>query len=202
MQLATPLEIGRQLLAADALSARIPADERDATVVAGLHAGTSLADAVRDAWGADPDAVAAARGVPVIDTDTSADFGTNVVFATYATRPLPGRIFLYRAAIARADAVLAQTEIATALGIDSARAVYLAHELFHHFDGADGAVPVARLRPVVLLGFGCWRWTGGLASLAEIAAGAFAQRLLGLHTHPHALDLLVRDHACERSRAA
>jgi len=191
MRLSTPLDIGRQLLAADALYNRVPVGERDACIAAALDRGTSLAMAVRDAWGTDPDAIAAGRGVPVVDTESSADFGTTIVFANYATRPLPGCIFLYRPAIARAEAVLARTQIAVAPRIGSARALYLAHELFHHFDGADGALPAARCHPVTLLAFGRWRWTSGLASLAEIAAGAFAQKLLGLRTHPHALDLLV-----------
>ena len=35
------------------------------------------------------------------------------------------------------------------------------------------------------------RGTAGLSSLAEIAAGAFAQALLGLRYHPKLLDLVV-----------
>jgi len=200
--LPTPSDIGHRLLAEDPLHGRIPAAQHDHYIALAQDAGTRLATSVRDAWGDDPDVVAARRGVPVVDTTASADYGATVVFATYATRPAPGRIFLYRAAIARADACLANDEVAGALGIRNARPVYLAHELFHHFDGANGAVPVARLHPVTLLAIGPWRWTGGVASLAEIAAGAFAQTLLGLHTHPRALDLLVQGSTPQRSRAA
>ncbi len=35
-----------------------------------------------------------------------------------------------------------------------------------------------------------WNWTSGLSSLSEIAAGAFAQQLLGLPFHPKLLDFL------------
>lgn len=202
MELPPPLVIGRALLADDPLYARVPADDRDACVGLALDAGARMADSVRAGCGDDPDAIAARCGVPVVETDASADFGQTIVFATYATRPAPGRIFLYRTAIARADALLADPAIAAALGIRVARPIYLAHELFHHFDGAQGAVPVARRRPVTLVAVGPLRWTGGLASLAEIAAGAFAQALLGLRTHPHALDRLLPGDPESHPRAA
>ena len=202
MALATPLVIGRALLADDPLYARVAVGDRDACVELALDAGAQMACAVRAECGGDPDAIAAWCGVPVIDTDASADFGHTIIFATYATRPAPGRIFLYRSAIARADALLADVDIAAALGIHAARPIYLAHELFHHFDGARGTVPVARRQPVTLIAVGPWRWTGGLASLAEIAAGAFAQELLGLRTHPHALDRQLLGEPEARSRAA
>jgi len=44
---------------------------------------------------------------------------------------------------------------------------------------------------VRIFGMGRWQWTSGLSSLCEIAAGAFAQRLLGLSFHPKLLDLLI-----------
>jgi len=42
-----------------------------------------------------------------------------------------------------------------------------------------------------VLRLGPWRWTSGLTSLAEIAAGAFAQGLLGLRWHPRWFDLIT-----------
>jgi CxxC motif-containing protein (DUF1111 family) len=40
---------------------------------------------------------------------------------------------------------------------------------------------------------GRWTWTAGLTTLPEIAAGAFAQQLLGLSFHPKLLDDLVTE---------
>jgi hypothetical protein len=40
---------------------------------------------------------------------------------------------------------------------------------------------------------GRWTWTAGLTTLPEIAAGAFAQQLLGLDFHPKLLDDLVTE---------
>ena len=48
---------------------------------------------------------------------------------------------------------------------------------------------MARRQPVTLFSLGPFRWKAGLPSLAEIGAGAFAQRFLGLRVHP---DWIVR----------
>ena len=73
----------------------------------------------------------------------------------------------------------------------TARPVYLAHELYHHFDLARGEGSIVQCNRVVLFQLGRFRWTSGVAAIAEIAAGAFAQRLLGLRFHPKLLDLLA-----------
>jgi hypothetical protein len=44
-----------------------------------------------------------------------------------------------------------------------------------------------------LFRIGNWRWRTGVAALAEIAAGAFAQSLLDLPCHPHVLNFVARD---------
>jgi hypothetical protein len=46
---------------------------------------------------------------------------------------------------------------------------------------------------VRIFSVGRWQWSSGLSSLCEIAAGAFAQRLMGLPFHPALLDVLTRD---------
>ena len=69
--------------------------------------------------------------------------------------------------------------------------IFLAHELYHHFDCLRGSERLARRHTVEIFGIGDWHWTSGLTSLCEIAAGAFAQRLLGLPFHPKVLDLLL-----------
>lgn len=175
------------LLREDPQYARVPAADRDALVMMALAEGRTQAEVVRRRWGRDPDSIADRCGVPVIDDDHGADYGTTVVFAEYFTRP--ARIVLHRSAIARVDAVLARQ----APGAPTARSVFLAHELFHHVDCTGPKAALARRHRVTLLALGRWRWTAGLSSLAEIAAGAFAQDLLGLPVHPRIYELALRE---------
>lgn len=175
------------LLREDPQYARIPEADRDALVTMALAEGRTQAQAVRLRWGSDPDVIAGRCGVPVLDDDDGADYGTTVVFAEYFTRP--ARIVLHRPAIRRVDAVL-DTQ---ALGGSTTRSVFLAHELFHHLDCTGPQPSLARRHRVTVLALGRWRWTAGLSSLAEIAAGAFAQQLLGLPVHPRFCELALRE---------
>jgi hypothetical protein len=50
-----------------------------------------------------------------------------------------------------------------------------------------------------LFRIGSWRWRTGVAALAEIAAGAFAQSLLDLPCHPCALNLVALDTIAPRT---
>ena len=120
----------------------------------------------------DPAALAAALGIRVMDEEGDGGFGSVVVFADYTPRPPTVRLF--RPAIAALDARLAAYPEALPAG---SRPVFLAHELFHHWE---------ELHPekALLRRFRDRR-------LPELAAGAFAQELLGLKHHPAALDRLV-----------
>lgn len=173
------------LLRDDPHFCRIPPARRDELVAMALAEGRDVADSVRVRWGSDPDTIAARCGVSVVDEDGGADYGTTVVFAEYFTRPR--RIVLHRHAIGRIDAVLARRPERA----PPARSVYLAHELFHHLDCAGPRPPLAQRHRVTVFALGRWRWTAGLSSLAEIAAGAFAQELLGLAVHPRVLELAL-----------
>lgn len=175
------------LLAADPQFHRIEAAHREAMIASAIAAGVACADDVRRRHGHDPDAIAAALGIPVEVSESPADYGSTLVFAEYRSRP--PRIVLFAAAIARVDACLADAPMRTQWRIASARPVYVAHELFHHLD-ADAVTRRPDLR-VTLFALGRWRWTSGVAALSEIAAGAFAQRLLDLPAHPRGLDLLA-----------
>lgn len=162
---------------------RIEPARRDELVAIALADGRDVAAAVRLRWGSDPDTIAARCGVSVVDDDGGADYGTTVVFAEYFTGPR--RVVLHRHAIGRIDAVLARRPGPAT----PARSVYLAHELFHHLDCAGPQPSLAQRHRVTVLALGRWRWTTGLSSLAEIAAGAFAQELLRLAVHPRVLEL-------------
>jgi 3-oxoacyl-[acyl-carrier-protein] synthase III len=54
-------------------------------------------------------------------------------------------------------------------------------------------IPIARRYQATLFSIGGRRWRTGIAALAEIAAGAFAQSLLDLPVHPRLLDLVALD---------
>lgn len=175
--------LGLAQLRADPQFGRIAAGRRDALVAAALEDGRFLAADVIASLGADPAFIAASCGIPVIDSEETAGYGSVVVFAEYATRP--PAITLYAPAIRRLDAALARAGAPG--GVRETRSLFLAHELYHHFD-CTRSVPLARRHPVRLFGIGRWAWTSGLTSLPEIAAGAFAQALLGLAFHPKSLE--------------
>src|SRR4051794_4609923 len=73
------------------------------------------------------------------------------------------------------------------------RDVFVAHELYHHAEAIRSEVPIARRYQPTLFRIGNWRWRTGVAALAEIAAGAFAQVLLDLPCHPWVLNFVARD---------
>jgi len=180
--------LGLQQLRSDPQFPRIAVERRRELVDAALDDGRFLAADVRGHLGADPAFIAASCGVPIVDSPADAGFGNTVVFAEYATRP--ASITLYEPALERMDAALAASPLGRAHGILSSRPLFLAHELYHHFD-CSRRVPLARRHRVRLFGIGRWAWTSGLVSLPEIAAGAFAQALLGLPFHPKFLDSLL-----------
>jgi hypothetical protein len=147
------------------------------------------ADSVGRNWGANPWTIAPRLGVAVVESDEDAGFGSVVVFAEYTRQP--PTIKLYRTAIAQMGHRLAASRLHWMFdaAIDC-RPIFLAHELYHHLARIGLAPQLGRKYRVTLLRLGRWRWTSGIASLEEIAAGAFAQSLLGLKFHPRLLELL------------
>ena len=186
-----PRALGLLQLREDPQYPRIPADRRVALVEAALEDGRSLADRTRERWGQDPAAIAARCEVPVIRSEDDAGFGSVIVYADYATRP--PSITLYLPAILRLDGLIVQRAAQVCPGVGKTLPIFLAHEIYHHFDRTRDGAPLSRQHPVRIFGVGPWNWTSGLSSLAEIAAGAFAQRLLGLSFHPKFLDFLVTE---------
>lgn len=182
-----PQALGLLQLRADPQFSRIEPERHAVLVEAAIADGRLLAADVRSNLGSDPAFIAASCGVPVIDSDGEAGFGSIVVFAEYATRP--PSITLYGRAIGRLDAKMA--EGAGQFGISETRPIFLAHELFHHFD-CTRSEPLSRRHRVRIFSLGSWAWTSGLTSLAEIAAGAFAQELLGLSFHPKILERFMQ----------
>ncbi len=171
-----PQALGQLQLREDSQYRRIPVERRAVLVEAALEDGRSLAGRTRDLWGSDPMRIAAGCKVPVIHSEDDAGFGSTIVHAEYRT--CPPSITLYLPAIRH-------------LGIDRTAPIFLAHELYHHFDCTRGHAPLSRQHPVEIFRLGPLKWTSGLSSLSEIAAGSFAQKLLALSFHPRVLDLLL-----------
>lgn len=191
---ATARRLAALILGEDPRAARLSIRRACELVDAALTDGVELAAWVARQWGHDPDRIAAAAGIDVIDVDGSNDYGSTRVYAEYL--PRGQRVYLYRPALAAIDRHLHSDALGALLGVRAAREVFLAHELYHHFDLTREAGPLASRHRVVLLTLGRWRWTSGLPVLAEIAAGAFAQTLLGLRCHAKLLDVLTLfDHA-------
>ena len=77
------------------------------------------------------------------------------------------------------------------LGQATTQDVFIAHELYHHIEATRSDTPIARRHQATLFRIGSWQWRTGIATLAEIAAGAFAQSLLDLPCHPKVLDYVA-----------
>lgn len=133
--------------------------------------GRAVACEVRRTYGdLEVDALAERMGVVVETSDRDGGYGTVIVFADYT--PRPPRIRLYRRAILVLDAHLADYPDHDRLPAGT-RPLFLAHELFHHWEALHPGAHRSRDR-------------------SEYAAGAFAMALLGLTCHPEELDRLAR----------
>ncbi|MHB8267881.1 hypothetical protein [Bradyrhizobium sp.] len=138
-----------------------------------------------------PQEVAREFQVPIETTDDDPMVGSIWRFAEY--RPRPPRIMLYDRGIAPLERKLGNVLAKRLLGQATPRDVFVAHELYHHTEAIRSEVPIARRYQPTLFRIGNWRWRSGVAALAEIAAGAFAQSLLDLPRHPRVLDFVAVD---------
>lgn len=187
---ATPQALGLLELEEDRQFHRIAASDRQRLVDVALEDGASVADTMHRIFGqACPDDIAGRLGVEVKTVDGEGGFGTVAVFADYV--PRPAAIRLYAPAMAALDAHLGVYPDRDCLGAAGTRSLFLAHELFHHLEGLRPAHALAARHRVALFTLGPLRLTSGLSSLAEVAAGAFAQKLLGLRYHPKLLDIVA-----------
>jgi hypothetical protein len=187
---ATPMTLGRRLLAQDLMAGRVPPSERARMVQSSLDDGSSQADELATRLNSrDPAFLAQALGVAIIPIQTDSRYGDTLCFADYTAKP--PTIHLYEQAIARIDRHLRQQAVAEVLGLNSCAPAFVAHELYHHLDNLR-TQPIGRQHRVTLLQLGPWRLTSGVSILAEIAAGSFAQRLLALPIHAGIFDLVAQ----------
>jgi len=153
-----------------------------------MSEGRSRAAWMKNLYGADVMKIAERLNVPIRVSDEEGGWTGTMVFAEYRTRPIS--ITLYQPALDRMERLLREVGMDIWLRTADLHGIFVAHELYHHLDSSSMATPLSRRHQVDLLRIGPWCWRGGLASLDEIGAGAFAQALLDLPRHPRILDML------------
>jgi hypothetical protein len=189
------------MLEADPHARRLDLATRFAAVRDALADGAATAKALRARFpDLAPHQIARELGVPVEATDDDPLVGSIWRFAEYRQRP--ARIVLYRSGLALLDGAVAGGLAVRLLGDATPQQVFIAHELFHHAETIRSDTPIARRYWPTLFRIGGWHWRTGIAALAEIAAGAFAQSLLDLPCHPRVLDLVALDAICPDTTAA
>jgi hypothetical protein len=187
---ASPETLGLAMLKADPHGWRLDRAAQFAAVSDALADGAAAARDLRKRFPAlTPREVARELRVLIETTDDDPMVGSIWRFAEY--RPRPPRIMLYNRGIVPLERTLASSE--RLLGRATPRDVFVAHELYHHAEAIRSEVPIARRYQPTLFRIGNWRWRTGVAALAEIAAGAFAQSLLDLPCHPGVLNFVARD---------
>jgi len=197
----SPEAFGLVMLEADVHARRLDRATQLAAVRDALADGAATAEALRARFpDLAPHEIAAHLNVAVVETDDDPLVGSLWRFAEYQERP--ARIVLYSRGLAPLDGVIAGRLTVQLLGRATPRDVFTAHELFHHVEATRTDTPIARRYKPSLFRIGGWHWRTGIAALAEIAAGAFAQSLLGLPCHPKLLDLIALDAIALNATAA
>lgn len=197
---ASPETLGLAMLAADPHAWRLDRAAQLAAVSDALADGAATARNLQARFpGRTPRELARELQVPIETTDDDPMVGSIWRFAEY--RPRPPRIMLYNRGLAPLEHSLTGTLATRLLGRATPRDVFIAHELYHHAETVRSETPIAQRYQPTLFRIGNWHWRSGIAVLAEIAAGAFAQSLLDLPCHPKVLDQVAVDAlANDRSR--
>ena len=189
---ASPETLGLVMLEADPHAWRLDRATQLAAVSDALADGIAAAGNLRTRFpDLAPERIARELGLPVETTDSDPMVGSIWRFAEY--RPRPPRIVLYSRGLGPLERSLTGARAAQLLGQATPRDVFIAHELYHHIEAVRPDVPIARRYQPTLFRIGSWHWRTGIAALAEIAAGAFAQSLLDLPCHPKVLDFVAVD---------
>jgi hypothetical protein len=197
----SPETLGHVMLETDIHARRLDRATQRAAVRDALADGAATAQALRARFSdLAPHEIADELNVSVAETDDDPLVGSLWRFAEYQERP--ARILLYNRGLAPLDGVIADRLAVRLLGQATPRDVFIAHELFHHIEATRNNTPIARRFQATLFRIGGWHWRTGIAALAEIAAGAFAQSLLDLPCHPRVLDLIALEAAAPNTTAA
>jgi hypothetical protein len=189
---ASPETLGLVMLEADPHAKRLDRSAQRVAVSEALADGVATARILRKRFSVRaPEELARALQLPIEATDDDPIVGSIWRFAEYRSRP--PCIVLYNRGLAPLERALTGGLATRLLGRATVRDVFVAHELYHHAEAVRSEVRIARRYRPTLLRIGNWHWRTGIAALAEIAAGAFAQSLLDLPCHPKVLDFVAAD---------
>jgi hypothetical protein len=189
---ASPETLGMLMLKSDLHAARLDDRAQHAAVIDALADGAATARDLRKRFpGLNPRRIAGELQVTVTTSDDDPMVGSIWRFAEYRARP--PQIVLYARGLAPVERALARAPAVRLLGKATVEDVFVAHELYHHTEATRAEIPIARRHQATLFQIGKWRWRTGIATLAEIAAGSFAQALLRLPCHPKVLDFVAGD---------
>lgn len=189
-RLATPEALGLVILGADPQIARLPETEHLPVVRSALADGEAAAACLRNSFGeAAPQEIAHQLGLAIRESDDDALRGSGLFYAEYC--PKQSEIVLFRRALLSLQTALADPDVACHFNVADLASVFIVHELYHHLELTRDEAPIARRHRVTLFSVGRFRWSSGLSSLGEIAAGSCAQSLLRLNRHPKLLDLIA-----------
>jgi hypothetical protein len=189
---ASPETLGMLMLKSDLHAARLDDRAQHAAVIDALADGAATARDLRKRFPElNPRQIAGELQLAVTTTDDDPMVGSIWRFAEY--RPRPPQILLYKRGLAPVEHALDGAAAARLLGEAAIEDVFVAHELYHHAEATRAETPIARRHQATLFQIGKWRWRTGIATLAEIAAGSFAQALLELPCHPKVLDFAAGD---------
>jgi hypothetical protein len=189
---ASPESLGLVMFEADPHGRHLERAAQLAAVAEALADGAATARDLQQRFpGRTPQELARTLKVAVETTEDDPLVGSIWRFAEY--RPRPPRIVLYNRGLAPLEDMLVGTMATRLLGRATPRDVFIVHELYHHAEAIRPETPIARRYRPTLLRIGNWHWRTGIAALAEIAAGAFAQSLLDLPCHPKVLDFVAVD---------
>jgi hypothetical protein len=189
---ASPESLGLVMCEADPHGRHLERAAQLAAVAEALADGAATARDLQQRFpGRTPQELARTLKVAVETTDDDPLVGSIWRFAEYRSRP--PRIILYNRGLAPLEDMLVGTMATRLLGRATPRDVFIVHELYHHAEAIRPETPIARRYRPTLLRIGNWHWRTGIAALAEIAAGAFAQSLLDLPCHPKVLDFVAVD---------
>jgi hypothetical protein len=198
---AAPETLGLVMLEADPHAWRLDRATQLAAVSDALTDGAATALGLRRRFpDLAPQEIAHELRLPIETTDDDPLVGSLWRFAEYRERPRC--ILLYRRGLAPLERAVAGGLALRLLRQATPQDVFIAHELFHHAEATRSETPIARRYQPTLFRIGGWHWRTGIAALAEIAAGAFAQALLGLPCHPKVLDLVALEAIASNAKVA
>lgn len=173
---------GRYAFSREPLEGRFTPEQKDAYTAKANACGAEWAGRIAAQYGSrDPMAIARAMGLTVKTPATPAG-GGQVLFAQFVQ---PDEITIYTDCLDKAetmgDALPPRAQL---------QSILLAHELFHAVEERNLDTIYTHTEKIEL-----WRRPfsnkSSIVCLSEIAAMAFAKRLLGLPFNPYALDVLL-----------